>query len=56
MPVVAISGFRLAAGRVSRWASGGFALPEPYVAALRRAGVQPVILCPPFAPATPTAS
>lgn len=49
MPVVAIPGFHLPAGRVSLWPGGAFALPDPYVGALRRAGVQPVIL-----PALPT--
>jgi gamma-glutamyl-gamma-aminobutyrate hydrolase PuuD len=49
VPLVAIPGYRLATGGVAPWASGGFGLPEPYVAALCRAGIQPVIL-----PAVPT--
>jgi putative glutamine amidotransferase len=43
-PVVILPAYHLAAGRVSRWAAGGFGVPETYVAALRRAGVQPVIV------------
>jgi putative glutamine amidotransferase len=45
-PVVAVPAYHLAAGRVSRWAGGGYAVPEAYVDALRRAGVRGVILPP----------
>lgn len=44
MPLVAVPAFPLPAGRVARWATGGFGVPELYVTALDRAGVQPVIL------------
>jgi putative glutamine amidotransferase len=43
-PLVGIPSYHLAHGRVSGWVTGGFALPERYVSALRRAGVRPVIL------------
>jgi putative glutamine amidotransferase len=43
-PVVAIPAYHLAAGRVSRWIGGGYAVPEAYVNALRRAGVRAVVL------------
>jgi putative glutamine amidotransferase len=42
--MVAVPAYHLAAGRVSRWAAGGHAVPETYTDALRRAGVVPVIL------------
>jgi putative glutamine amidotransferase len=43
-PLVGIPSYHLPHGRVSGWVTGGFALPERYVSALRRAGVRPVIL------------
>ena len=43
-PLVGIPSYHLVHGRVSGWVTGGFALPERYVSALRRAGVRPVIL------------
>jgi putative glutamine amidotransferase len=43
-PLVGIPSYHLAHGRVSGWVTGGFALPERYVSALRRAGLRPVIL------------
>jgi putative glutamine amidotransferase len=43
-PVVGIPSYHLAHGRVSGWVTGGFALPERYISALRRAGVRPVII------------
>lgn len=46
-PVVALSGYRLAPGRVSQWADGAFALPGAYASCLRRAGAVPLILPPP---------
>lgn len=49
-PLVAIPGYRLPAGGTAPWGRGGYALPEPYIAALHRAGVQPVVL-----PTVPTA-
>lgn len=38
--------YHLAAGRVIDWARGGFAVPEGYVAGLRRAGARPLLLPP----------
>jgi putative glutamine amidotransferase len=43
-PFVAIPAYRLEAGRVVNWAGGGYAVPEAYVRAVRRAGMEPVIL------------
>jgi putative glutamine amidotransferase len=42
--LVAVPAYHLPEGRVLRWRTGGFALPEGYVAGLRRAGVSPVIV------------
>jgi putative glutamine amidotransferase len=44
IPVVGVSPYRLPTGRVSGWDQPSFALPESYVAALRRAGVRPLML------------
>jgi putative glutamine amidotransferase len=41
---VAVPTYHLAPGRVARWASGSFALPDKYVLALRRARLWPVLL------------
>src|SRR6266508_2831037 len=43
-PLVAVVAYHLAPGRVKRWDRGAFALPDTYVAALRRAGARPVLL------------
>ncbi len=43
-PLVAIPAYHLAPGRVARWESGTFAVPDPYVDALRRAGLRPVLV------------
>lgn len=43
-PSIAIPGYHLAPGRVQRWETGAFALPEAYVAAVRRSGASPVIV------------
>jgi len=43
-PLVAIPAYRLPAGRVKNWHVGCFAVPEPYVQAVLRAGLSPVIL------------
>lgn len=45
-PLVAVAAYHLAAGRVADWARGGYAVPEGYVAALRRAGARPLLLPP----------
>lgn len=50
-PLVAVPGYRLPAG-APPWASGGVGLPATYVAALLRAGVQPLVV-PPVAPDDP---
>ncbi len=42
--LVAVPTYHLPEGRVARWRTGGFAVPERYVFALRRAGVTPVLL------------
>jgi putative glutamine amidotransferase len=43
-PLVAVVAYHLPLGRVTRWDSGAFALPEAYVEAIRRAGARPVLL------------
>jgi putative glutamine amidotransferase len=50
-PLVAIPTYHLAAGQVGNW-QGAYALPEPYVAALRAAGARSALL-PPSQPAGP---
>jgi putative glutamine amidotransferase len=45
-PLVAIVGARLAAGRVRGWKGSGFAVPEAYVAAVRRAGGRALVVAP----------
>ena len=42
--LVALPTYHLPEGRVVRWRTGGFAVPEGYVLALRRAGVSPVLV------------
>jgi putative glutamine amidotransferase len=44
-PLVAIPTYHLGPGRVGNW-DGAYALPEPYVAALRRAGARTALLPP----------
>lgn len=43
-PVVGIPSYHLAFGRVSGWVTGGYAIPEHYIASARRAGLRPVVL------------
>jgi putative glutamine amidotransferase len=43
-PLVAIPPYRLHAGRVEGWAGGAYAVPEAYIHAVRRAGLEPVVL------------
>jgi putative glutamine amidotransferase len=50
-PLVAIPTYHLGPGRVGNW-EGAYALPEPYVAALRAAGAR-VVLLPPGQPGDP---
>jgi putative glutamine amidotransferase len=43
-PLVAVVGYHLPAGTITRWDRGAYALPDSYVAAVRRAGAHPVVL------------
>lgn len=43
--MIAVVGYRLPPGRVTRWDTGAYAVPESYVHALRRAGACAAILC-----------
>ncbi len=43
-PRIGIPSYHLAFGRVSGWVTGGYAIPEHYVASARRAGLRPVVL------------
>ena len=43
-PLVAVPAHHVAAGRVVDWSRGGYAIPEAYVTALRRAGGRAVLL------------
>ena len=42
--LVAIPTYHLGEGRVRRWSTGGFGIPEGYVLALRKAGAWPVLI------------
>lgn len=42
--LVAVPAYHLPTGRVAEWRTGGFAVPEQYVLALRRAQATPVLL------------
>jgi putative glutamine amidotransferase len=44
VPLVAIASYHLPPGRVTRWATAAYAIPEPYVEALRRAGARPALV------------
>lgn len=43
-PLVAIASYHLPPGRVTRWATAAYAIPEPYVEALRRAGARTALV------------
>jgi putative glutamine amidotransferase len=45
-PLVAVVSYHLQAGRVVGWERGAFAVPEPYLEALGRAGAVPAMLAP----------
>jgi putative glutamine amidotransferase len=45
-PMVAVIGYRLEPGRVTRWRHGGYAAPDAYVDAVRRAGGLPAVIHP----------
>jgi putative glutamine amidotransferase len=46
-PQIAVPSYHLAAGRVTRWDRGAYAVPDSYVEAIRRAGGRPVLLTAP---------
>jgi putative glutamine amidotransferase len=48
-PLIAVVTYHLEPGRVSRWTQGGYAVPDLYVEAVRRAGGRPVLLTEPDA-------
>jgi putative glutamine amidotransferase len=45
-PLIAVVGYHLAPGRVTRWPEGGYGVPGPYLEALRRAGARVLIVSP----------
>jgi putative glutamine amidotransferase len=45
-PLVAVVGYHLAPGRVTRWPGGGYGVPGPYLDALRRADARILIVSP----------
>jgi gamma-glutamyl-gamma-aminobutyrate hydrolase PuuD/GrpB-like predicted nucleotidyltransferase (UPF0157 family) len=45
-PLIAIVGYHLAPGRVTRWPDGGYGVPGPYLDALRRADARTLIVSP----------
>lgn len=45
-PRIAVVAQHLAPGRVARWSSGAYAVPESYIGAVRRAGAHSVLLPP----------
>jgi putative glutamine amidotransferase len=45
-PLVAVVGYHLAPGRVTRWPEGGYGVPGPYLDALRRADARTLIVSP----------
>lgn len=47
-PLIAIVAYRLPGGRIEKWSSGAYAVPDQYVDAVRRAGGEPVLLLPPL--------
>ncbi|HZN13328.1 MAG TPA: gamma-glutamyl-gamma-aminobutyrate hydrolase family protein [Acidimicrobiales bacterium] len=45
-PLVAVVGYHLEPGRVTRWRHGAYAVPDAYVDAVRRAGGLPAVIHP----------
>ena len=45
-PLVAVAAYHLNPGRVTAWDTGAFAVPEPYIDALLRAGAEPAMVAP----------
>jgi putative glutamine amidotransferase len=46
VPLIAVVGYRLDGGRIAKWSSGAYAVPDQYVDAVRRAGGESVLLAP----------
>jgi putative glutamine amidotransferase len=46
MALVAVVGYHLPPGRITRWTSGAYAVPDKYVDAVRRAGGEAVLVAP----------
>ena len=47
-PLIALIAYRLPAGRVTKWSSGAYAVPDKYLDSVRRAGGEPMVLTPPI--------
>jgi putative glutamine amidotransferase len=45
-PLIAVPAYPVRPGRIEGWIDAGIAVPEPYVAALKRAGAQEAVLMP----------
>jgi putative glutamine amidotransferase len=45
-PLVAVPAYPVRSGRIEGWVDAGVAVPEPYLAALKRAGAQEAVLMP----------
>ncbi len=45
-PAIAVVAYHLEAGRISSWRTGAYAVPEPYVDAIRRAGATAMVVLP----------
>jgi putative glutamine amidotransferase len=45
-PLVAVPAYPVRSGRIEGWVDAGIAVPEPYIAALKRAGAQEAVLMP----------
>ena len=45
-PLIAVPAYPVRSGRIEGWVDAGVAVPEPYVAALKRAGAQEAVLMP----------
>lgn len=45
-PLIAVVGYHLAPGRVTRWPDGGYGVPGPYMDSLRRADARVLIVSP----------
>jgi putative glutamine amidotransferase len=45
-PLIAVVGYHLAPGRVTRWPDGGYGVPGPYIDALRRSDARVLIVSP----------